>query len=165
MQKMDFATAALYFRHGLEAGVLSEADTRDWVLRVVGALQTPPVELIEALSSRSYSHLLETLKDVPGCGDSQLAGQWLLFELRRKLVIGPETEACSTIARQAVQIARSTDLDEAIQSKFIGLDASVEMAHMGYTGSPDECRNELIDALSQYAKSPQLCSHDQGMSV
>lgn len=165
MQKTDFATAALYFRHAMEAGILSQADTRDWVLRVVDALPTPPVELVEVLSSRNYYHLIETLKDVPGYGDLQLAGQWLFCELHRQLVVGTGADVCSTIASQAVQIALSTAQGEIIQSQFVVLDASVEMAYLGYAGSLDECRHKLLNALAQYAKSPKLFSDGRGLSA
>ena len=164
MQQIDFATVALYFRHGMEAGVLSEANTRDWVLQAVEILKAPPEELVEVLSSRSYTHLLEALKDVPGRGQLHLAGQWLFHDLHLQLVTR-KVDAFPTISTQAVQVARITEQGENVQSKLVALDASADMACMGYASSLEECRNELINALAQYAQSPQLVIQGSGMSA
>ena len=164
MQQIDFATVALYFRHGMEAGVLSEANTRDWVLQAVEILKAPPEELVEVLSSRSYTHLFEALKDVPGRGQLHLAGQWLFHDLHLQLVTR-KVDAFPTISTQAVQVARITEQGENVQSKLVALDASADMACMGYASSLEECRNELINALAQYAQSPQLVIQGSGMSA
>ncbi|SEK42067.1 hypothetical protein SAMN05518845_101284 [Variovorax sp. YR750] len=75
MNESNFATAALYFRFGMEAGILTDAQARDWALKIVDAFDTPPVEIVEVLTSRSTSHLHQCLKEIPGEGNLELAGR------------------------------------------------------------------------------------------
>lgn len=165
MNEPNFATAALYFRFGMEAGILTDTQARDWALKIVDAFDTPPVEIVEVLASRGSSHLHQCLKEVAGDGNLELAGRWLLWDLSRELVASTAPEAHSTVARRAFQVAQSTALDEDLQFNFNRFDDAIDLFEMGYGGSPDGGRCELSDVLEQFAVRPELFPHTGGRSA
>lgn len=162
MNASNFATAALYFRFGMEAGILTDAQARDWALKIVDALDTPPVEIVEVLASRGHSHLRQCLKEVAGDGNLQLAGRWLLWDLSRELAASTVLEAQSTVARRAFQVAQSTALDEDLQFTFNRLEDTINLFEMSYDGIPDQGRRELSDVLEQFAVRPGLFPNTGG---
>ncbi|MDR7375425.1 hypothetical protein J2X19_000083 [Rhodoferax ferrireducens] len=166
MNEPDFATVALYFRFGLEASVLTEAQVRDWALEIVDSFNMPPSEVVELLASRGTANLHANLKDIAsGNGNLQLAGRWLLWDLLHLLTTTLEVDAHRTISRQAVQIARSTEQSEDLQLTFSRLDATLDIFEMGYGGGPDGGRDEFRDVLAQLAVRPELRPHSRGVSV
>ncbi|WP_093053126.1 MULTISPECIES: hypothetical protein [unclassified Variovorax] len=165
MNESSFATAALYFRVGMEASILTDAQARDWALKIVDACDTPPVEIVEVLASRGSSHLHQCLKNVAGDGNLELAGRWLLWDLSCELAASTVPEAQGTVARRAFHVAQSTALDEDIQFTFNRLEDTINLFEMGYGGSPDEGRRELSDVLKQFAVRPELFPHTSGRSA
>ncbi|RTQ36707.1 hypothetical protein EJP69_02905 [Variovorax gossypii] len=165
MNESNFATAALYFRFGMEAGILTDAQARDWALKIVDAFDTPPVEIVEVLTSRSTSHLHQCLKEIPGEGNLELAGRWLLWDLSCELAGSTVPEAQGTAARRAFQVAQSTALDEDLQFTFNRLEDTINLFEMGYGGSPDEGWRELSDVLQHFAVRPELFPNTSGMSA
>lgn len=165
MNESNLATAALYFRFGLEAGILTDAQARDWALKIVDAFDTPPVEIVEVLTSRGTSHLHQCLKEVLGDGNLKLAGRWLLWDLSCELAGSTMLEAHGTVARRAFQVAQSTALDEDLQFTFNRLEDSINLLEMGYGGSPNEERRELSDVLQRFAVRPELFPNTSGTSA
>lgn len=164
MNKPNFATEALYFRFGMEAGILTDAQARDWALKIVDAFDAPPAEIVEVLASRGSSHLHQCLKELAGDGNLELAGRWLLWDLNRQLAANTAPEAHRNIARRAFQVAQSTQLEADLQLTLNGLDDAMNLFEMGYGGSPDGGRRELSDVLAKFAVRPELLSHTSGMS-
>lgn len=156
MNEPNFATAALYFRFGIEAGILTEAQARHWAFAVVDALDTPPVDIVEVLASRGSSQLHQCLKEVAGDEDPELAGRWLLWDLSRQLAASSAPEVHRNVARRAYQVSQSTRLDEDLQFTFNRLDDAINLFEMGYGGTSDGGRFELSDVLEQVAVRPEL---------
>jgi hypothetical protein len=154
MEESDFATTAAYFQYGLEAGILDAEQARDWALAIVEVQRTPPLEVVEILASRTHLDLAEALKAVPGIRDVQLAGRWLLHTLNRRLAT--DSDVARTVIRQALQVARSTGLDEDTQFAFDSIDDLFGLALSDTFGTVEGCRTELLAVLSRCEVTPRL---------
>jgi hypothetical protein len=145
------ATNAAYFLYGLGAGMFSADDVKSWAFAVIEEQKKPPVEIIEIAMSARREVLFESLKAVPGERDIQKAGRWLLSLLRKELQSNPSS--LKTVARKAMQVARSTSQPEDVYYLFDGIDDEIFLAENNTYGSLKHCRSDLDAALAQYEEA------------
>jgi hypothetical protein len=144
---VDNATIAAYYLYGLEAGMLSPQQVKDWAFSIIESNKHPPAEIIGIGMSGGLPELIENLNAVPGKRDVQLAGRWLLCVLRGELAINPAMG--SRIAKQAMQVARSTDLPDELYT-FDSIDDMFSLAETKTYGTMEQCHEELARALAKY---------------
>ncbi len=148
MSQLSYATHADYYRYGLEAGLLTPQDTKDWAFGLIYFLDNPPIEIIEVGMSRSLADLFTCLKQVPGERNIKLAGMWLLGLL--KLRLSSEPFSYDRIVKQAIQVARSTNQDDDVYACFNTIDDRICLADSGTYGNLDAIIKTLGDVLARY---------------
>lgn len=162
MDEKNLAITAGYFELGLKAGVLDEDRARSWALSIVEASDTPPLDLLEVLASRNFGQLIETLREVRGQEDMQLAGRWLLHTLHRQLIA--DHSMARTVVRQACHVAQSAGLPEQVWNGFSGIDDGFFLADSGTYGTSESCFAELTEALAQVELMPEPSLSDEPAS-
>lgn len=146
------ATRAEYYRLGLETGLITHDEIRDWAMGVIERLFEPSAEIIEVSWSRTKHSLEESLRSVSGDRDRTKAGEWLLGLLREKHF---DSEADLTwCARKAMHIARAAELDEGIYYEFEGLEDYIFLAKSNPGGDLAACRRYMEEALAEYPSPP-----------
>ncbi len=142
------ATIAAYYLYGLEAGIVTLQQTKDWAFSIVESMDSPPGEVIDVALSNGLNEINEKLNAVSGERDVRLAGKWLLNALSKKL--HSNAVNVERIAKQAMQVTRSTALGDDEYYIFDSIDDSLSLARSGTYGSVEGCRIELENALSAY---------------
>jgi hypothetical protein len=142
------ATIAAYYLYGLEAGIVTLQQAKDWAFSVVESMDSPPADIIDVALSSGLPEINEKLNAVTGERDVQLAGKWLLNALNRKF--SSNELNLERITKQAMQVTRSTALGDDEYYVFDSIDDSLSLAQSGTYGSVERCRSELENALSAY---------------
>ncbi len=142
------STIAAYYLYGLEAGIVTLQQAKDWAFSVVESMDSPPADVIDVALSSGLPEMNEKLNAIAGERDVQLAGKWLLNALNRELSSNPLN--VERIAKQAMQVTRSTALGDDEYYVFDYIDDALSLAQNGTYGSVEACRSELENALSAY---------------
>lgn len=142
------ATVAAYYLYGLEAGIVTLQQAKDWAFSIVESMDSPPADVIDVALSRGLPEINEKLNAVTGERDVQLAGKWLLNALNREFSSNPLN--VERITKQAMQVTRSTALGDDEYYVFDSIDDSLALIQSGTYGSLEGCRSELENALSAY---------------
>ena len=142
------ATVAAYYLYGLEAGIVTLQQAKDWAFSIVESMDSPPADVIDVALSRGLPEINEKLNAVTGERDVQLAGKWLLNALNREFSSNPLN--VERITKQAMQVIRSTALGDDEYYVFDSIDNSLALIQSGTYGSLEGCRSELENALSAY---------------
>ena len=156
--KPNLATIAKYYRVGIEAGLCDAEDARAWALGVIEDEPDPPAAVIHASRRQPQGALLEVLNSMPGDIDNDIAGRWLLADLRAALPAFPSDPLAEV--RRALQIARATDLDEVIYYEFDRIEEALAMALGGSYGTVSECWFDFEHALHRFVPAP-FSQHEQ----
>lgn len=146
------ATRAEYFRIGLETGLVTPDEVRDWAMHVIESVAEPPPEIIEVSWSRTQQSLEENLRSITGDRDRRQAGEWLLGLLREKH-FGSAADL-TWCARKAMHVARAAELEEGIYCEFDGLEDDIFLAKNNPGGDLGACRHSLGEALAKYPAPP-----------
>lgn len=147
-QNLSDSNVAACFQYGLEAGIVTEEEVKNWALRIVDTLADPPCEIVEVLSSRTFAQLHGNLGQVAGERHTELVGRVLLCNLGQLLPDDPAE--LGTIVRKAMQIVRSTGLGDDDYYLFDAVDDGLNLALSGTYGTIADCRQALVDAFEQY---------------
>lgn len=142
------ANAAACLKYSLEAGMATEEDARNWALAIVDSVADPSCEIVEVLASRTFADLLDKLSQVPGDPDTKLVGRLLLCNLGK--VLPDDPAGLGATLRRAMQVVRSTGLDDDDYYLFDAVDDSLNLALSGTYGSLADCRRDLADAFDRY---------------
>lgn len=150
----SLATCAQFFRIGLEAGVCKPDSAREWAISVIGAMDSPPGEVIEVSWHKPLPQLIDDLNSVQGDADLGLAGRWLLHILLRSF--RTEVGLWQTI-KAAKQITMSSGGPATSTELYCLLDAiedELNLAESGTYGTVAECRADLEEILIQHSLPP-----------
>jgi hypothetical protein len=150
MSKPNNATVAQYYITGIETGLASAAQAREWALSLVEALDVPPVEILEVAVSRSTNQLLESLNAIDGERDTPRVGRWLLAELRQLLQAG--SMGMKLVVQRAMLVARSTNLGDEVYYSFDNIDDELALAEGGFYGDLGPCHVGLVAVLQPYTE-------------
>lgn len=142
------STIAAYYLYGLEVGIVTLQQAKDWAFSVVESTDSPPADVIDVALSSGLPEINEKLSAVAGERDVQLAGKWLLNALSREFSSNPLN--VERITKQAMQVTRSTALGDDEYYVFDHIDDALSLAQSGTYGSVEGCRSELENALSAY---------------
>lgn len=142
------STIAAYYLYGLEVGIVTLQQAKDWAFSIVESMDNPPADIIDVALSSGLSEINEKLNAVAGERDVQLAGKWLLNTLSREFSSNPFN--VERITKQAMQVTRSTALGDDEYYVFDHIDDALSLAQSGTYGSVEGCRSELENALSAY---------------
>lgn len=146
----NHATIAAFFLHGIEAGLITDIEVKNWAFSVIETLDHPPVEIIEVAESHGLRMIYESLRSVTGQPDTQLAGRWLLAKLRDE--VSDNKIKIEAAAKKAMQIARVTSLPDDAYYHFDTIEDGIFLAKNNIYGDVDTCKKDLIDALTQYGQ-------------
>jgi hypothetical protein len=148
------ATNAAYFLYGLEAGVLSHEDAKEWAYSVIEARDSPPIGIIEIAMSKGREQLFKALSSASVEADIPQAGRWLFWVLQQQLEENPAR--VRIIIQQAIQIANSTQQPEKIYYLFDAVDDDLEYVADTNCGFEELYLMELKRALTQIMQERQL---------
>lgn len=153
----SLATVAEYFKLGIQAGLIQPHAAIKWADSEIAATELPADGVIEVAWSKSTASVLDALLIVPGERDRKLAGRWLLG-----LIIQPaidSEESLQIAAKRALQVARDSELGSEIYYQFDAIDDSISLARSKTYGTLEQCRVELVAALSEYSiQCPEFLS-------
>lgn len=148
MLKSSIATEAAYFQFGLEVALITEKEVKSWAFNLIEKLDVPPYEIIAVAESHDAHDLHKALSDVLGERDAQQAGKWLLGLIKLQLftsLISPYIAA-----KKAMQVCKSTEIDESIYSTFDRIDDGFYLAVTKQYGTIQEISMDLISELGLY---------------
>jgi hypothetical protein len=158
VMKPNLATIARYYRIGIETGLCDVDDARAWAMAVIGDGDAPSGAFIDVNWNQTQGQLLAQLDAVPGLPDNEIAGRWLLADLRKSLT-GPTGDLRGAV-RTAMRIAEATDLDEKVYYEFDRIDEALELALSGTYGTVSESWLDFEHALHGYLPPP-FPSHER----
>ena len=156
--KPNLATIARYYRVGIEAGLCDPEDARTWALGVTEDETEPPPAIMDISQRQPQASLLDALASVPGDVDNDVAGRWLLAELRAAMLAFPADPLAEV--RRALYVAKATDLDEVIYHEFDRIEEAMAMALSGTYGTVSECWFDFEYALQRFVPAP-FVHHEQ----
>ncbi len=143
----SLATYAQFFRIGLETGICTADEAREWALSVIEKMDSPPGEIIEVSWRKPLEHLIADLNSVEGDPDLESASRWLLQRLLESLPASNGT--LHRAVRQAMQVARSIDAMD-LYYDFDRIDDGLQLAVTGVYGTVDTCREEFETEIREY---------------
>lgn len=145
------ATAAEYLRLGLHLGLVAPADAKDWSMSIIERMPEPPAEIIDVSWSNSQSALEESLSAVVGARDRQLAGRWLLGNVRTRLGDGHRLLWCATKAQVVAGVA---ELGSDVYYEFDQLADELFLAINNPGTDVHTLRDALVSTLNKHAIEP-----------
>ena len=97
------ATAAEYFRLGVETGTLPLDLPIRWADQMIAAFADPPGDLVEVAWCRTAERMTAALNEVDGDRNREAAARWLLRTLRYQLAQRREASEVISAAMHAVE--------------------------------------------------------------
>lgn len=152
--KTNLATIAAYYRIGMEAGLCDAEDVHAWARTVIDGEPDPPPALLDASRRQPLASLAAALINVQGEVDLDVAGRWLLADLRAALPAFPADPLAEV--RRALHIAKATDLDEVIYYEFDRIEEALAMALSGTYGTVSECWFDFEHALHRFVPASSM---------
>lgn len=143
----SLATHAQFVRIGLETGICTADEAREWALSVIEKMDSPPGEIIEVSWRKPLEHLIADLNSVEGDPDFESASRWLLQRLLESLPASNDT--LHRAVRQAMQVARSIDAMD-LYYDFDRIDDDLQLAATGVYGTVDTFREEFETEIREY---------------
>jgi hypothetical protein len=148
MRLDEMATKAAFYRFGIESGIVSENEIRDWAFQIIEEMQEPPYEIIELSTCHGFGKLHDALSMVKGSANVQLAGKMLLCRLHK--FVSPSAEEIRFVAVNAMKICRSTGLPEEIYYCFDAVEDNLFLAQYDKYGTIEECYQELLEVIKPF---------------
>ena len=148
---IPIATIAAYFAIGIEAGVCTDDNARDWAFAVIGAVDEPPGEIIDVSWRQPRMQLIAHLKAVPGVADRRLAGHWLLGRLYSSITA---EERLWPLLRCAKHIVNAMDLGDELYYAIDMVEDNLEMAERGIWGTAPEAAEDFHALLKVFPLPP-----------
>jgi len=143
---LSLATAAQFYRIGLEVGLCDPDQARAWAIRVIDKLAEPPGEIIEVSWRKPLAHLIEDLNAVQGDADRSALRSWLLHQLWQ--ISANSTVRLDHALRQGMQLARSIDGEE-LYYQFDCLDDELQLAETQAYGALAEVQSDFETILKE----------------
>jgi hypothetical protein len=147
------ATLAEFWRLSLRVDPKASAEAaRAWAYRMIEREPAPSAEIIDVAWSKSLAALEESLKSVSGARDHQLAGKWVLRELRDKHLL--ENRDVQWCAQQAMHVVDAASLGDELYYRIDTLDeeAFLEATNPGYEAGI--AKSQLSELLAQFPCPP-----------
>lgn len=141
----NLASLARVFRIGLEAGICTADEAREWALSVIAQMDAPPGEMIEVSWRKPLAYLIEDLNEVQGDVDLDFVCRRLLE--RVLLSMSPSNDHLADAIRQALHVAQSVgnrDFYDALDR----IDDGLQLATAGVYGTVDEWRHDFEREIS-----------------
>ncbi|NHZ96425.1 hypothetical protein [Massilia sp. CCM 8734] len=146
----SLATAALYFRVGLESGVLQADQARAWAIAEIERMDEPPGEMIDISWQQPLAQLIADLKAVQGEGDPDLACRALLGVLREHMQ-SADADLDSTLLK-AMMVTSMFEFTDRFDT-FNSIDDQLQQAVCGTFGTVQECREDFDNAMKEDASA------------
>jgi len=155
----SLATIAEYLRLAVETDTLPLSVPRRWADQVIDAAALAPGDIVDVAWSRDLSAIVMALRCVEGDRDFELAERWLLRTLHSQLDAGrPPPD----VIRAAKHVLFNGQFERDVYYAASVLEDEMQLAELGYIGSPDEAAKKLASFLENYAAEsvPPELKHD-----
>jgi len=153
------ATAAAYYLYGMEAGLCTIEDAKEWAFSVIASLEDPPIHIIDVATSKTFEDAHSSLAAAARDADVPLAGSRLLGTIRIALMSGELTLRLAL--RSAMQVARSTSMPRDVYYAFDGVEDALSLAENQTYGTVEQAYAyalEEFDRFSAYGEAQSNCS-------
>ena len=147
----SLATIALYLRVGLDTSLLHPDQARAWALSVIERMDEPPTEIIDVSWQQPLPQLIADLKSVPGDADQDLACGALLGMLGERMA-SAGVDLHDTLA--GILMVTGSFHDSERFDTFNMIADRLQLAHMDYGCTVQECQAAFDDAMKAYACAP-----------
>jgi len=154
----SLASFAQYFRIGLEVGLCTPDEARDWAISVIDRMDEPPGEIIEVSWRKPLAQLIADLNEVTGEPDIGLVCRCLLGRIA--LSLESTNVYLDRAVRQARGIAHAVR-DADLYYTFDVIDDELQLAATGTYGTITACREEFDKALREHG-TPPFSLHEAG---
>lgn len=148
---ISLASFAQYFRIGLELGIVTPDQVREWAISVIDEMDEPPGEIIEISWRKPRSELITDLNEVKGDADFALVRRWLLGTLSSNLPSADDH--LDHVIRQAMGVARAVG-DQDLYYVFDAIEDELQLARTQVYGTVEECRESFNSALREFGTAP-----------
>jgi hypothetical protein len=144
----SLATVAEYLRLGIETDTLPISVPRRWADQVIADAPLAPGDIVEVAWSRDLPTLVVALRCVEGERDFELAARWFLRTLLSQLASGRQP---AEVIRAAKHALFESHLGREIYFEASVLEDDLQLAELGYVGSPAEVAGKFAKFLETYA--------------
>ena len=149
----SLASFAQYFRIGVEVGICTPEEVRDWAISVIDDMDEPPGEIIEVSWRWPIPVLITHLNDVEGEPDEDLVCRSLLGRVLEMLT--PTNDDIAYAVLQAKRVAFAAGTGD-LYYLFSCFEDRLSLAKSNIYGTLAECRQDFESELAEHSKPPLI---------
>ena len=155
---MTQATAAAYYRYGMEAGLCTIDDAKEWAFSVVASLEEPPIHVIDVATSQTFEDAHANLAAAARDADVSFAGACLLETISNALKSGEMP--LRPALRSAMQVARSTSMSRDVYYAFDGVEDALSLAESQTYGTVEQACAYAIEEFGRFSACGEVQSNN-----